>query len=145
MCFDNSRQLRFKDVNKKYVFNIQGWSISERITKKLVIDALRMAVLRRRPESGLIFHSDRGSQYCSLDFQRMLKINGMVCSMSKKGDCWDNSVAESFFGTLKTEAVFGLTYKNKEEAKRDLIDYIEMFYNSKRRHSYLGYLNPKDF
>ena len=128
-----------------YSRRVVGWSISERITKKLVIDALRMAVLRRRPESGLIFHSDRGSQYCSLDFQRMLKINGMVCSMSRKGDCWDNSVAESFFGTLKTEAVFGLTYKNKEEAKRDLIDYIEMFYNSKRRHSYLGYLSPKDF
>ena len=119
--------------------------MSNRITKKLVIDALQMAAWRRRPEDGLIFHSDRGSQYCSNDFQKMLKNNGMTSSMSRKGDCWDNSVAESFFGTLKVERVFDSIYQTREEAKRDIVDYIEMFYNSKRRHSYLGYLSPKEF
>ena len=119
--------------------------MSNRITKKLVIDALQMAIWRRRPEDGLIFHSDRGSQYCSNDFQKMLKKHGMISSMSRKGDCWDNSVAESFFGTLKVERVFDSIYQTREEAKRDIVDYIEMFYNSKRRHSYLGYLSPKEF
>ena len=124
---------------------VVGWSMSNRITKKLVIDALQMAAWRRRPEDGLIFHSDRGSQYCSNDFQKMLKKHGMTSSMSRKGDCWDNSVAESFFGTLKVERVFDSIYQTREEAKRDIVDYIEMFYNSKRRHSYLGYLSPKEF
>ena len=126
-------------------FEVSGWSMSNRITKKLVIDALQMAAWRRRPEDGLIFHSDRGSQYCSNDFQKMLKKHGMTSSMSRKGDCWDNSVAESFFGTLKVERVFDSIYQTREEAKRDIVDYIEMFYNSKRRHSYLGYLSPKEF
>ncbi len=122
-----------------------GWSINKRMTKKLIINALQMAIWRRRPSSGLIFHSDRGSQYCSKgskDFQRLLNKHHMITSMSRKGDCWDNSVAESFFGSLKTERVFGSSYFTREEAKRDVIDYIEMFYNSKRRHSYLGYLSP---
>jgi transposase InsO family protein len=119
--------------------------MSNRITKKLVIDALQMVVWRRRPEDGLIFHSDRGSQYCSNDFQKRLKKYGMISSMSRKGDCWDNSVAESFFGTLKIERIFDSIYQTREEAKRDIVDYIEMFYNSKRRHSYLGYLSPKEF
>jgi len=124
---------------------IVGWSMSNRIKKKLVVDALRMAIWRRRPGAGLVFHSDRGSQYCSNDFQKMLKKNAMVSSMSRKGNCWDNSVAESFFGSLKTERVFGSRYSTREEARRDIVDYIEMFYNSKRRHSYLGYLSPKEF
>ena len=124
---------------------IVGWSMSNRITKKLVIDAFLMAVWRRRPERGLIFHSDRGSQYCSNDFQKKLKNHGMLSSMSRKGDCWDNSVAESFFGSLKTERVFDAVYRTRDDARRDIIDYIEMFYNSNRRHSYLGYLSPKDF
>ena len=124
---------------------VVGWSMSDRMKKKLVMDALRMAVWRRRPESGLIFHSDRGSQYCSHDVQNMLKVHGMISSMSRKGDCWDNSVAESFFGSLKTERIFGSTYSTREEARRDIVDYIEMFYNSKRRHSYLGYLSPMEF
>jgi transposase InsO family protein len=124
---------------------VVGWSMSNRITKKLVIDALQMAVWRRRPEGGLIFHSDRGSQYCSNDFQKMLKKHGMISSMSRKGDCWDNSVAESFFGTLKIERIFDSIYQTRKEAKRDIVDYIEMFYNNKRRHSYLGYLSPKEF
>jgi len=124
---------------------VVGWSLGERMTKKLVMDALRMAIWRRRPAPGLIFHTDRGSQYCSNDFQKMLKINVMTSSVSRKGDCWDNAVAESFFGSLKTERVFFSQYKTRDEAKRDLVDYIEMFYNSKRLHSYLGYVSPKRF
>jgi len=114
------------------------------MTKKLVMD-LRMAIWRRRPAPGLIFHADSGSQYCSNDFQKTLKINDMTSSMSRKGDCWDNAVAESFFDSLKTERVFFSQYKTRDEAKRDLVDYIEMFYNSKRLHSYLGYVSPKRF
>jgi putative transposase len=124
---------------------VVGWSISNRITKKLVLDSLQMALWRRRPAAGLIFHSDRGSQYCSNAVQKMLKKNNILSSMSRKGDCWDNSVAESFFGSLKMERVFDSTYRTREEARRDIVDYIEMFYNTKRRHSYLGYLSPKDF
>jgi len=128
-----------------YSRRVVGWSMSERITRNLVIDALRMAIWRRCPGPGLIFHSDRGSQYCSKDFQKMLKKNEMISSMSRKGNCWDNSVAESFFGSLKTERVFDSRYLNREEASRDIVDYIEMFYNSRRRHSYLGYVSPREF
>jgi transposase InsO family protein len=124
---------------------VVGWSMNNRITRKLVMDALRMAVWRRRSEPGLIFHSDRGSQYCSNDFQKMLKNYGMISSMSRKGDCWDNAVSESFFGTLKTERIFLTKYKTREAARRYIVDYIEMFYNSRRRHSFLGYLSPKEF
>jgi len=124
---------------------VVGWSLSNQMSRGLIINALRMAIWRRRPFTGLVFHSDRGSQYCSNDFQKMLKIHGMISSMSRKGNCWDNAVAESFFGSLKTERVFFSTYKTREEAKRDIVDYIEMFYNSNRRHSYLGYLSPKEF
>lgn len=124
---------------------VVGWSMSNRIKKKLVLDAFLMAVWRRRPGSGLIFHTDRGSQYCSNAFQNVLKKHGMLSSMSRKGDCWDNSVAESFFGSLKIERVFDSIYRCREDARRDIVDYIEMFYNSRRRHSYLGYLSPKEF
>lgn len=128
-----------------YSRKVVGWSLNSRMTKKLVVNALQMAIWRRRPLPGLIFHSDRGSQYCSHDFQKLLKKNQMQSSMSRKGDCWDNSVAESFFGSLKTERVFDSPYSTREEARRDVIDYIEMFYNSSRRHSYLGYLSPAEF
>jgi putative transposase len=124
---------------------IVGWSLSNRISRKLVINALRMAIWRRQPLPGLILHSDRGSQYCSIEFQKMLDTHRMISSMSRKGNCWDNAVAESFFGSLKTERVFFSSYKTREEAKRDIVDYIEMFYNSNRRHSYLGYVSPKKF
>ena len=124
---------------------VVGWSLNNRMSKKLIMDALLMAIWRRRPVLGLIFHSDRGSQYCSHAFQKMLKAHGMVSSMSRKGNCWDNAVAESFFGSLKTERVFFSNYTTREEARRDIINYIEMFYNSNRRHSYLGYLSPKEF
>jgi transposase InsO family protein len=128
-----------------YSRQVVGWSLNRRMTRTLVIDALRMAVWQRKPERGLLFHSDRGSQYCSTDFQKMLKMYGMISSMSRKGNCWDNSVAESFFGSLKTERVFFSNYKTREEARQDVIDYIEMFYNSRRRHSYLGYVSPREF
>lgn len=124
---------------------VVGWSLSSRMSRQLIINSLRMAIWRRQPLSSLIFHSDRGSQYCSNDFQKMLKSNGMISSMSRKGNCWDNAVAESFFGSLKTERVFFASYRTREKAKRDIVDYIEMFYNSYRRHSYLGYISPKEF
>ncbi len=124
---------------------VVGWSMNNRMTKQLVLDALNMAIWHRRPEAGLIFHSDRGSQYCSHVFQKKLKKHEVLSSMSRKGDCWDNSVAESFFASLKTERVFDSIYNTREEARQDIFDYIEMFYNSKRRHSYLGYLSPKEF
>ena len=124
---------------------VVGWSLDQRMERTLVMDALRMAVWRRKPAPGLLFHSDRGSQYCSSDFQTMLVTYGMVSSMSRKGNCWDNSVAESFFGSLKTEQVYFSNYKTREDARSDVIDYIEMFYNSKRRHSYLGYVSPREF
>lgn len=125
-----------------YSRQIVGWSLNSRITTCLVIDALRMAIWRRNPGPNLIFHSDRGSQYCSDEIQRMLRSNKMICSMSQKGNCWDNAVAESYFGSLKTERLFGMTYRTRTEARRDIIDYTEMFYNRHRLHSYLGYLSP---
>ncbi len=124
---------------------VVGWSLNHSMERTLVMDALRMAVWRRNPAAGLIFHSDRGSQYCSHDFQKMLEVYGMLSSMSGKGDCWDNAVAESFFGSLKTERVFLTEYATREEARRDVMDYIEMYYNSRRRHSYLGYVSPREF
>ena len=117
---------------------VVGWSMNSRITKGLVLNALQMALWRWKPAAGLIFHTDQGSQYCSNEVQKMLKDNRMLSSMSRKGDCWDNSVAESFFGSLKTERVFDSAYRTREDARRDIVDYIEMFYNTKRRHSYLG-------
>ena len=124
---------------------VVGWSMNKYISRRLVMDALTMAIWRRKPSAGLIFHSDRGSQYCSHDFQKLLKKHGILASMSRKGDCWDNAVAESFFGSLKVEQVFGRQYDSRSAARKEIIDYIEMFYNSRRRHSYLGYLSPLDF
>ncbi len=124
---------------------VVGWAMDRRITQELVMEAFEMALWRRRPSSGLILHSDRGSQYCSGAFQQLLKESGAISSMSRKGDCWDNAVAESFFGTLKTERVSWRSYQTREEAKRDIVDYLEMFYNSKRLHSYLGYVSPRQF
>lgn len=124
---------------------VVGWSINKRMTKQLVKDALLMAIWRRKPSPGLIFHSDRGSQYCSREFQELIKDYGIRSSMSRKGDCWDNAVAESFFGTLKLELVFWEKYITREQAKRSIVDYIEMFYNSNRRHSYLDYISPMEY
>ena len=124
---------------------VVGWSMSNSLSRRLVLDSMRMVVYRRRPAPGLVAHSDRGVQYCSDDYRRLLRIHGMKCSMSRKGDCWDNAVAESFFGSLKTERVFWSNYKTREEARRDIFDYIEMFYNCTRRHSSLGYLSPMEY
>ena len=124
---------------------IVGWSLQKRMTSKLVADALLMAIWRRRPSPGLIFHSDRGSQYCSSQFQDLLKAHKILCSMSRKGNCWDNAVMERFFRSLKSERVDFRNYRTREAAKQDVFEWIEMFYNSKRRHSYLGYVSPREF
>ena len=128
-----------------YSRKVVGWAFSHRMTTKLVQDALAMAVGRRRPGPGLLHHSDRGSQYASADYQRDLKRYGMVCSMSRKGNCWDNSVVERFFRSLKTERTNHRRYRNRDGAKQDVINYIEMFYNSQRLHSYLGYVSPNAY
>lgn len=124
---------------------VVGWSIKPRMTAEIVIDALTMAWFRRRPAPGLIHHSDRGSQYASHAFQDKLAEYGMVCSMSRKGNCWDNAPTESFFNSLKNERVHGTRYETRAEAVADLFTYIEVFYNRSRRHSTLGYKSPTQF
>lgn len=124
---------------------IVGWSTSARVTKELVISAVRNALQQRLPESGVIHHSDRGSQYGSNEFQMMLRRHGIACSMSGRGNCYDNAVVESFFSTMKRERVKSRKYETMEEARRDLFDYIEVFYNRKRRHSSLGGISPAEF
>jgi len=125
-----------------YSRRIIGWSMSEHIDSDLVISALQMAISQRKPQTGLLHHSDRGSQYASDDFQDLLEDNGIVCSMSRKGDCWDNACMESFFGSLKTEWVRDKKYSSFTEAKKDIFKYVEIFYNRRRRHASLGYLSP---
>jgi putative transposase len=124
---------------------IVGFSIKPRMTADIVVDALTMAWFRRRPAPGLMHHSDRGSQYASLAFQARLAEYGMVCSMSRKGNCWDNAPAESFFNSLKNERVHGARYVTREEAISDLFEYIEVFYNRRRRHSTLNSKSPIQF
>ncbi len=121
---------------------IVGWAMSEHIDASLVVSAMAMALSQRRPEVGLLHHSDRGSQYASDVFQKLLQDNSIVCSMSRKGDCWDNACMESFFGSLKTEWISAKKYKTRDEAEKDIFKYIELFYNRKRRHAALGYLSP---
>ena len=121
---------------------IKGWSMNDRLTKELALNALKMAFCHHPQAQGIIHHSDRGSQYASHEYQKLLKENGLICSMSRKGNCWDNAPMESFFHTLKTEWVFRFKYKTRKEAKASLFDYIEMFYNRERRHSALQYMNP---
>lgn len=124
---------------------VVGWSMSSRMKAGLVCDALTMAIWQRRPPEGLIHHSDRGSQYASDDFRRLMKAHGIQGSMSRKGNCWDNAVVESFFGSLKQERVQWRNYQTRYEAQQDVLDYISMFYNSRRLHSYLGYISPNEF
>ena len=124
---------------------IVGWSMGSRMKAQLVCDALRMAIWQRRPRAGLIHHSDRGSQYASKDFRRILKAHGYKGSMSRKGDCWDNAVAESFFGSLKQERVQWRHYQTRYEAQQDILNYISMFYNSHRLHSTLDYMSPDEY
>lgn len=122
---------------------IVGWAVSAVIDRHLVIKALNEALKRRDPAAGLLYHSDRGSQYASEDHQDVLETNGITCSMSRRGDCYDNAAMESWFGTLKTE--LGESFESHADAKRKLFDYIEIFYNQKRRHSALGYVSPAEF
>jgi putative transposase len=122
-----------------------GWSMSDSLEKGLVIDALKMAYQRRMPGKGLIHHSDRGSQYASDDYGDLLNSYGMRISMSRKGDCWDNAVMESFFGTLKKELVHHRKYRTRAEARQDIFEFIEVFYNRERLHSSLGYMSPVDY
>lgn len=128
-----------------YSRKVVGWSMSSRMKAQLVCDALTMAVWQRRPEAGLVAHSDRGSQYASKGYRRLLKAHGFEGSMSRKGDCWDNAVVESFFGSLKQERVQWRSYQTRHEAQQDVLNYITMFYNSHRLHSYLGYKSPNQY
>ena len=124
---------------------VVGWSMSATMTAQLVTDALIMALWRRGRVEMLLHHSDQGSQYTSAEFQDLLKAHGITCSMSKLGDVWDNAAMESFFSSLKIERIRGRVYRTRDEARADVFDYIERFYNPKRRHSTLGYLSPVDF
>ena len=128
-----------------YSRKVVGWSMSSRMKAKMVCDALTMAVWQRRPKVGLIHHSDRGSQYASKAFRKLLRLNGFKGSMSKKGDCWDNAVVESFFGTLKQERVQWKSYQTRHKAQQDILEYISVFYNNQRMRSYLDYRSPVQF
>ena len=123
---------------------VVGWSTAESMASRLVVDALGMAITRRRPGAGLVAHSDRGSQYASDHYQRMLAGEGIVCSMSGVGQCWDNAPVESFFGSLKRE--LGVeAFATRDQARAALSDYLEAFYNRVRRHSSLGFVSPAEY
>lgn len=124
---------------------VVGWSMSSQMTAQLVTDAMLMAIWRRGPTQALLHHSDQGSQYTSEQFQRLLSAHGVTCSMSRSGNCWDNAAMESFFSTLKIERTHRKQYVSRDEARADVFDYIELFYNPRRRHSTLGYLSPVDY
>lgn len=124
---------------------VVGWSMSNRNDQQLVVDALRMAIQHRRPPSGLIHHTDQGATYTSESYRQLLKMNGLIGSMSRKGKCHDNAVAESFFANLKNELVHHRLFSDREEARSAIFDYIELFYNRKRIHAYLGYQSPVAF
>ena len=124
---------------------IVGWSMADHMETELVADALTMALVRRRPPAGLLHHSDRGVQYASDAYQGLLARHGIAVSMSGQGDCWDNAVMESFWGTLKTERVHQEHYATRDEARRSIFEYIEVFYNRQRLHSSLGYVSPEAF
>ena len=124
---------------------VVGWSMKPNMSTDIVLDALMMAVWRRQPKSPVIIHSDQGSQFGSDDFMRWCKDNRLVPSMSRRGNCYDNAVAESFFSSLKKERIRRSIYPTREEAKSEIFDYIEVFYNRKRRHSYLNQMSPMAF
>ncbi len=125
--------------------NVIGWSMKSALTRDLVLDALLMAVWRRRPQHPVIVHSDQGSQYGSDDWMRFCKEHNLIPSMSRRGNCFDNAVVESFFSSLKKERIRRRIYRTREEARADVFDYIEGFYNRVRRHSHLGQMSPIDF
>jgi len=128
-----------------YSRQVVGWAMRQRVDAALVQEALQMALGRRQPTAGLLHHSDRGSQNACGTYQALMAAFGMRCSMSRKGDCLDNAVAERFFGSLQGERTSLRHYASRQEAWDDVLDYIEMFYNSKRSHSYSGYVSPNDF
>lgn len=128
-----------------YARRVVGWSMQHEMTSQLVTDALMMAVWRRGKPTAVMHHSDRGSQYTSEQFQKLLGELGIICSMSRSGNCWDNSAMESFFSSMKTERTASKTYRTRDEARSDIFDYIERFYNPVRRHSTLGYISPLDY
>jgi len=132
-------------VEDLFTREIIGWSMSEQIESRLVVDALQMAVARCHPGPGLIAHSDRGVQYASEHYQRTLRQHGITCSMSRKANCWDNAPMESFFASLKKERVHHERYQTRKQARQSLFDYIEVFYNRNRRHSAINYLTPAQF
>jgi len=132
-------------VEDLYSRRIVGWAMSERMTSRLVADALAMAVQQRLPEAGLLAHSDRGSQYASEHYRRLLAKHGIECSMSRPADCWDNAPMESFFASLKKELVHHEDYQTREEAQANIFEYIEVFYNRQRRHSTLGFKSPAEY
>ena len=122
-----------------------GWSMAEHMKTGLVEDALKMALARRNPEKGLLHHSDRGTQYACGDYQNVLAAHGLTCSMSRTGNCYDNAVMESFWSKLKTELVYQEKYKTRDQARQSIFEYMEVFYNRRRRHSSLGYISPESF
>ena len=124
---------------------IVGWAMEARMTKDLVCSALTMALFRRKFPGGVIVHSDRGSQYCSDRYRKLIKNYKLIGSMSRKANCWDNAIAESFFHTLKIELVYENKYKTREEAKSSIFRYIEEYYNRKRMHSAIDYSTPNEF
>jgi transposase InsO family protein len=124
---------------------VVGWAMSERIDEELVLSTLQMALLRRRPPRGLIHHSDRGSQYCGARYLAVLEANGVIRSMSRKGNCWDNAPSESFFGTLKQELILRAPFLSRDGTRTLVFEYLEAYYNRKRRHSTLGFLSPVDY
>jgi len=132
-------------VEDLYSRMVVGWSMADTMTSRLVVDALEMAVQRRLPDEGLLAHSDRGSQYASDHYQRLLARHGIECSMSGVGQCWDNAPMESFFASLKKELIHHEDYQSRAEARASIFEYIELFYNPKRRHSSLGYLSPAEY
>jgi putative transposase len=124
---------------------VVGWSMKAEMTVGLVTDALIMAIWRRGKPDALLHHSDQGSQYTSQHFQELLTENGVTCSMSRSGNVWDNAAMESFFSSLKTERIRGRVYRTRDEARADVFDYMERFYNAVRRHSTIGYISPVEF
>jgi putative transposase len=137
--------LYLSTVMDLYSRRIVGWSMQDHLKSSLTSQALMMALQSRRPQAGLLHHSDRGVQYASEEYQRLLKAHGIVCSMSRTGDCYDNAPAESFFATLKRELINGKRYERIDQAKADLFEWIEVFYNRQRRHSALGQVSPESF
>ena len=137
--------LYLSTVMDLYSRKLIGWSLSERMTTKLVVDALMMALWNRKMPKNVILHSDRGSQYCAFEYQKLLRENHLICSMSKRGDCYDNAAMESWNHSFKVEAIHGEKFKTRDDAKKQVFEYIEVYYNRKRLHSTLGFLSPESF